>query len=44
MCEVPLPRAQNIGIPHYARGDIPPAHAESIVVFRGREIGVFYDW
>lgn len=31
-------------MPHYARGGVRVTHAETIVVFRGREIGVFYDW
>lgn len=44
ICQVVLPLARIIRVPRYARGNISPAHAETIVVFRGRTIGVFYDW
>ena len=31
-------------VPFYARDGVSPMHADAIVVFRGRSIGVFFDW
>ena len=31
-------------IPFYARDGVHPMHADAIVVFRGKSIGVFFDW